>query len=241
MNADDVSLNLIAITIFAFVLLTLGGPLVHLSPVVPAALAGGLLLLATVDTLGWQNRGSTLLVDAIAQFSPDHRERILHHEAGHFLVAHVLGIPITGYSLTAWEAWQQGQPGNGGVQFDGQSLDRLLNQGNLPAIVVDRYCIVWMAGIAAELLTSDAAAGGMGDRHQLRTLLQAIQQPPAAAQQKERWAILQAKTLLQTHNDAYLALVEAMRDRQSVAACQQVLALSNLPPGEDLTSAVRSS
>jgi hypothetical protein len=228
-NANDTALNLIALTIFAFVLLTLGGPLVHLSPLVPATLAGGLLVLATLDTLGWQNRGSTLLVDTIAQFSPDHRDRILHHEAGHFLVAHTLEIPITGYSLTAWEALRQGQPGNGGVQFDAQPLEASLSQGNLPATVVDRYCIVWMAGIAAELLTYEAAAGGMGDRQQLRTLMQAIQQPPSAAQQKERWAILQAKTLLQTHHDAYLALVEAMRERQSVAACQQMLA-SAAPP-----------
>ena len=223
MNSNDISLNLIAITIFAFVLASLVGPLVDLSPAIPATLAGGLLVLATVDTLGWQNRGSTLLVDAIAQFSPEHRNRILHHEAGHFLVAHALDIPITGYSLNAWEAFRQGQPGNGGVRFNTQNLENSLNQGNLPATVVDRYCIVWMAGIAAELLTYNQAEGGMGDRQQIRTLYQLIRQSPDAAQQKERWAILQAKTLLQTNEAAYTALLDAMRDRKSVEECQHVL------------------
>ena len=227
MNSNDISLNLIAITIFAFVLASLVGPLVDLSPAIPATLAGGLLVLATVDTLGWQNRGSTLLVDAIAQFSPEHRDRILHHEAGHFLVAHALDIPITGYSLNAWEAFRQGQPGNGGVRFNTQNLENSLNQGNLPATVVDRYCIVWMAGIAAELLTYNQAEGGMGDRQQIRTLYQLIRQSPDAAQQKERWAILQAKTLLQTNEAAYTALLDAMRDRKSVEECQHVLTTAN--------------
>jgi hypothetical protein len=222
-NSNDISLNLIAITIFAFVLASLVGPLVNLSPVIPATLAGGLLVLATVDTLGWQNRGSTLLVDAIAQFSSAHRDRILHHEAGHFLVAHALEIPITGYSLNAWEAFRQGQPGNGGVRFDTQTLEASLSQGQLPATVVDRYCIVWMAGIAAELLTYDEAEGGLGDRQQIRTLYQLIRQSPDAAQQKERWAILQAKTLLQTNETAYTELLKAMRDRKSVADCQHIL------------------
>lgn len=223
MNSNDISLNLIAITIFAFVLASLVGPLVNLSPVIPATLAGGLLVLATVDTLGWQNRGSTLLVDAIAQFSPAHRDRILHHEAGHFLVAHALEIPITGYSLNAWEAFRQGQPGNGGVRFDTQNLEASLSQGNLPVTVVDRYCIVWMAGIAAELLAYDEAEGGLGDRQQIRTLYQLICQSSDAAQQKERWAILQAKTLLQTNETAYTELLDAMRDRKSVADCQHIL------------------
>lgn len=234
MNSNEVSLNLIAITIFAFVLTSLLGPLVNLSPFIPATLAGGLLVLASVDTLGLQNRGSTLLVDAIAQFSPEHRDRILHHEAGHFLVAHALDIPITGYSLTAWEAFRQGQPGNGGVRFDTQNLEQSLNQGNLPAIVVDRYCIVWMAGIAAELLTYNEAEGGMGDRQQIRTLYKLIRQSPEAAQQKERWAILQAKNLLQTNQEVYEELVEAMRDRKTVADCQQLLATVT-PVGETST------
>jgi len=233
-NSNEVSLNLIAITIFAFVLTSLLGPLVNLSPFIPATLAGGLLVLASVDTLGLQNRGSTLLVDAIAQFSPEHRDRILHHEAGHFLVAHALDIPITGYSLTAWEAFRQGQPGNGGVRFDTQNLEQSLNQGNLPAIVVDRYCIVWMAGIAAELLTYNEAEGGMGDRQQIRTLYKLIRQSPEAAQQKERWAILQAKNLLQTNQEVYEELVEAMRDRKTVADCQQLLATVT-PVGETST------
>jgi len=220
---NNLSLNLIAIGIFTVVMATLLGPLVNLSPVVPAVAVAGIMGLTALDTLGWQNRGSTLLLDWIAQFSAEHRDRILHHEAGHLLVAERLGIPITGYTLTAWDAFRNGQPGNGGVQFDTTELESELNQGQLSSTLVDRYCIAWMAGIAAETLTYGQADGGEGDREQLRILLNLLQRPASEAAQKERWAILQAKTLLQESPALYENLVEAMRSRQSVEVCQGIL------------------
>lgn len=223
MDQNDISLNVVAITIFTLVMASLVGPMVNLSPVVPALAVAGVLGFATIDTLSWQNRGSTLLLDALAQFSEAHRDRILHHEAGHFLVAHHLGIPITGYSLTAWEAFRQGQPGNGGVQFATTELDTELNQGVLSERLVDRYCIVWMAGIAAEQLRYGNAEGGLGDRQQIAALFQLLRRSPSEAEQKQRWAILQAKTLLETQAESYDKLVQAMGDRQPVAACQTLL------------------
>lgn len=220
---NQLSLNLIAIGVFVTVMTSLLGPLVNLSPVVPAVTVAGIMGLAAVDTLGWQNRGSTLLLDWMAQFSAEHRDRILHHEAGHLLVAQRLGIPVTGYTLTAWEAFRLGQPGNGGVQFDTTELDAELKQGKLSSALIDRYCIVWMAGIAAETLTYGNAEGGAGDREQIQLLFNLLKRPASEASQKERWAILQAKTLLQEAQEVYEPLVEAMRSRQPVQACQQLV------------------
>jgi len=233
---DDISLNLVAITIFSLVMASLLGPLINLSPVVPAIAVAVLLGVAAIDTFGWQNQGSTLLIDWLAQFSAEHRDRILYHEAGHLLVAHHLGIPITGYSLTAWEAFRQGQLGNGGVQFATDSLEDDLRQGVLTARVIDGYCMVWMAGIAAETLRYGQAEGGLGDRQQIRTLFQLLRRSASDADQKQRWAILQAKTLLETHAEAYEALVEAMRDRQPVAACQTLLCTPSQPNQADRLS-----
>ncbi|MBE9041573.1 ATP-dependent Zn protease, partial [Oscillatoriales cyanobacterium LEGE 11467] len=159
------------------------------------------------------------MLDWLAAFSPEHRQRVTHHEAGHFLVAHILDIPIADYTLTAWEAMRQGQAGRGGVQFDDRVLAAQLERGTMSAQSLDRYCTVWMAGIAAETLVYDNAEGGGDDRQQLRTVLSQLSPPIRDPQQRERWATLQATTLLATHRSAYDALVEAMSQRLPVAEC----------------------
>lgn len=220
---SQTALNLIAITIFTLVMSSLLGPLVNLSPVVPAIAVFGLLGAATLDTLSWQGRGGTLLLDWLARFSPQHRERVIRHEAGHFLVAHLLNIPVTGYTLSAWEAFRQGQAGLGGVSFDSQELDAELEKGVLSVQLVDRYCTVWMAGMAAEKLVYGNAEGGADDRQKLRILWTQLKRPLSECETKERWAVLQARSLLEAHQSAYEELVTAMTQAESVAKCREVV------------------
>lgn len=220
---SQLSLNLVAITIFIVTMTSVLGPLVHLSPVIPAIATAGALGLATLDTFSWQGQGSTLLLDWVARFSTQHRARVLRHEAGHFLVANLLGIPVTGYTLSAWEAFRQGQPGQGGVQFDGQELETELRRGVLSQQLLDRYCTIWMAGAAAEVLTCGTVEGGGDDRQKLRAVLAQLRLSQQECQQKERWAALRAKTLIQEHRTAFEALVTAMAQRASVTECQQVI------------------
>jgi hypothetical protein len=220
---SQTALNLIAITIFTLVMSSLLGPLVNLSPVVPAIAVFGLLGAATLDTLSWQGRGGTLLLDWLARFSPQHRERVIRHEAGHFLVAHLLNIPITGYTLSAWDAFRQGQPGLGGVSFDSQELEAELAKGALSVQLVDRYCTVWMAGMAAEKLVYGNAEGGADDREKLRILWMQLKRPLSECETKERWAALQARSLLEAHQSVYEELVTAMTQAESVAKCREVV------------------
>lgn len=212
---SQTTLNLVAITIFVMVMASLLGPLFHVSPFVPATVAFGLLGLATLDLFSWQGRAGTLLVDWAASFSDDYRARILRHEAGHFLAAHLLNIPVTGYSLSAWEALRQGQPGRGGVSF------APLEPGPETPVdqqLLDRFCTVWMAGSAAELLSYGNAEGGGDDRQKLRSIWAQLRRDQDGAL-KERWAALQAKTLLEENWAAFEALVQAMEQRASVADC----------------------
>lgn len=225
---SQTTLNLIAIIIFSLVMSSLLGPLLHLSPVVPAVAAFGILSFATLDTLSWQGQAGSLIVDWFNQFSPDHRLRVIRHEAGHFLTAHLLDIPVTGYTLSAWESFRQGQPGLGGVNFGSQELDHAIVEGKLPAQLLDRYCTVLMAGIAAETLTYDQAEGGGDDRQKLRLLWSQLRRPTTEGEQKERWAILQAKTLIQSNWDAYEALVAAMEQRASIETCCQQIEQNKL-------------
>jgi hypothetical protein len=220
---SQLSLNLIAISVFTITLTSLLGPLVHLPPAVPAVVTVSALGLATLDNLSWQGRGSTLLLEWLAGFSAQHRDRVLHHEAGHFLVAHHLGIPVTDYALSAWEALKKGYPGEAGIQFDIAELEAEANRGTISAQLLNRYCTIWMAGIAAETLTYETVQGGTDDRQKLRAVLTQLGFAAAEQQQKERWALLQAKTLLREHWSAYQALVVAMGQRQPISDCVQIL------------------
>ncbi|MEB3338722.1 MAG: ATP-dependent Zn protease [Leptolyngbyaceae bacterium] len=221
---SQTALNLVAISIFVLTLSTLLGPLFNLSSAVPALAAFTLLGLATLDTLSWRGQGGTLLLDWLASISPKHRERVIHHEAGHFLVAYVLGIPVTSYTLTAWEAFRQGQPGLGGVTFDTQSLETQAtgNQALLTPLL-EKYFTVWMAGAVAETLVYGKAEGGADDRNKFRLLWSQLRRPSVEGEQKERWATQQSKQLLQQNWPAYEALVHALEQRASIAECYQLL------------------
>ncbi|MBD2180970.1 ATP-dependent Zn protease [Planktothrix sp. FACHB-1355] len=218
------ALNLIAICVFAMTLSTLLGPLLNISPYVPAIATLTILGVGTLDTLTWQGQGVNLLLDWLASASPEHRARVVRHEAGHFLVAQLLEIPVSGYVLSAWEAFKQGQPGQGGVTFDDRELASQLQQRILSAQLLNRYGIVWMAGIAAETLIYGNAEGGAEDRQKLATLLEKLGRPVSEYPQQERSFALQARTLLQSHWKSYEALVVAMEQRASVTECSRIVA-----------------
>ncbi|ACK67257.1 conserved hypothetical protein [Rippkaea orientalis PCC 8801] len=214
---ERTSLNLIAISVFVMTLSALLSPIFHISPFIPAVATLGILGLVSVDSLSWQSKGLTLVLGLLA--SPQERQRIIYHEAGHFLVAYCLGIPVTGYTLSAWEAFKQGQIGYGGVKFDLTLLSDLKVQET--PLIFERFFTVWMAGIAAERVIYGNAIGGEQDRQILREMMKLAGILPQNYQQKERWAILQAKTLIEKHQDAYQSLGEMMAQGASVEDCYQ--------------------
>jgi hypothetical protein len=220
---SETALNLVAIGIFITTMSCLFGPILNISPFIPAVATFGILGLATVDTLSWNSRGVALLLDIFA--SQQQRQRIIHHEAGHFLAAYFLGIPVTGYTLTAWEAFKQGQSGRGGVKFETTDLTAKPFDLEKMRLTLDRFSTVWMAGIAAEKLIHGDAEGGAEDLQQLKTALLLAGLPETNYAQKERWAQLQATSLLERHQEAYQALVKAMQQRASVLECCQVIQL----------------
>ncbi|MEM1239124.1 MAG: ATP-dependent Zn protease [Cyanobacteria bacterium P01_H01_bin.26] len=228
---SPITLNIIAISVFSVTMLILLGPLLSISPEGLATVTAALLGLVSLDQLGWQGRGGTLLVDWLSQRSPEYCDRIVRHEAGHFLTAYLLGIPIDNYTLTAWETLKIGMGGNGGVIFKTDDIDQAVEVGKISQQQIDRYCTVWMAGIAAEELTYGSAQGGRDDRLKLNLLWQQINRPLAEVPLKQRWSMLQAKTLIEKQPDAYDALIDAMAERRPVEECCELIEQHLQPAG----------
>jgi hypothetical protein len=216
MNSDSptkkISFNLVAICVFGMTLASLVAPLLQVSSTIPIAIIFAIVVGSTLDSFFFKSTAATLILDTIAGTSSEYRQRILHHEAGHFLVAHLLEIPITGYTLSAWESIRQGQAAQGGVTFAPPPPE-------ISAELLQKYCTVWMAGIAAEKSLYDRAEGGAEDRQKLRGVLFLAGKQQQEIVNQENLATLQAKSLIQNHWNAYQSLVTAMQSRQSVAEC----------------------
>jgi hypothetical protein len=220
---NQTAINLIAISVFLMTLSTLLGPLINLSPTIPALTIIGFLGIATLDNFSFQGKGGTIVLDWLARLSPTYKERIIHHEAGHFLVAQLLGINVNGYTLSAWEAWRNGQPGQGGVILEDEEIAKQLERGKIGVSMVERYCNIWMAGIAAEMLVFKSAEGGGDDKARLNQFLTALGFEEGIFAQKQRFHLLQAKNLIQENWDSYQNLVDAMRKGVDVEECKQLI------------------
>ncbi len=218
----DTRLNLVAIAIFLMMMSALVGPVVNLSPAIPAVATLGILGIITADQISWQGRGTDFFVGLFQ--SKAERERILCHEAGHFLVAYCLDIPIIDYSLSSWEVLRQGEKGMAGIRFDTANLEsQCLDWKHRPQ-ALERWATVWMAGIAAEKLVYGECLGGDGDRQQLRRAFRLAGLPEINLAQKESWAFLQAKSLLEQHSQLHSRLQQALQQRRSVTECCDLLA-----------------
>mgnify|MGYP001810181391 FL=1 len=52
--------------------------------------------------------GEALVVDTLGRvIYPSYRDRVTLHEAGHFLVAYLVGLLPRAYTLSAWDAFSK--------------------------------------------------------------------------------------------------------------------------------------
>lgn len=60
----------------------------------------GLLVLGAIG-IGSTNPGAlAVVIDKFSQVFPDYRDRVVSHEAAHFLLGYLLGIPLAGYDTS---------------------------------------------------------------------------------------------------------------------------------------------
>ena len=186
--------DLLAIAIFTITMMSLVGTMAGLSPVVPSAIAIALLSAWGIDIGFWQGKFGAYFQVWLRARSPKYRERVAYHEAGHFLAAHVLGFKVVKYAIAGLVGQSLGEiladdafTGiEGGVEIEA-------DPSSSPVNLLDRYCTIYMAGLAAEQLMCDGETeGGLDDIQRLRQAISHLPNPMT----QERWALLNARNLL---------------------------------------------
>ncbi|KAM7269188.1 hypothetical protein ACFE04_024685 [Oxalis oulophora] len=155
----------------------------------------------------------------ISSYWPPSKKRIIVHEAGHLLVAYLLGCPIRGVILDPIIAMQMGIQGQAGTQFWDAKMDKEVAEGKLSGRSFDRYCMVLFAGMAAEALIYGEAEGGENDENLFKSICGALQPPLSIPQMSNqaRWSVLQSYNLLKWHKNAHRAAVKALESGSSLS------------------------
>ncbi|XP_077224580.1 uncharacterized protein LOC143857916 isoform X2 [Tasmannia lanceolata] len=124
-------------------------------------------------------------IGGFSQFFPDYQDRIARHEAAHFLVAYLLGVPIVDYSLDI---------GKEHVNLVNERLQKLIYSGQLDEKELDRLAVVSMAGLAAEGLKYDKVVGQSADLFSLQRFINRSKPQMSKEQQQNltRWATINA-------------------------------------------------
>ena len=166
----------------------------------------------------------------LGMFQPGMKEKVLKHEAGHFLAAYLLGCPVEGIVLSAWAALQDqrfaSRQVSAGLSFFDPELSKQINSnGKLTQSALDRYSIIVMAGIAAEAEQYGQADGGAGDEMALVAFLSRLNGGKVGTwtldtiRNQARWGALQAVLMMREYKPAYDALVDALERGGTLGEC----------------------
>jgi len=191
----------------------------------------GMVGLVIVEQVAFGGRISGLLGALLDWASPAYRQRVIRHEAGHILVAYLLGIPLVNCVINPWQAFRRGIPGYGGVELDQAPMRTWEAQGGISWVDLERYGLFWMAGAAAESLHYGQVVGDEEDRRQLARLLSGIPaaQPLTSAAQVRAQInrfLRQSRALLQAHPEAYAVAVQHLEQGSPLQDCWAAIAAS---------------
>lgn len=156
-----------------------------------------------------------------SKLNPSYTRRVVAHEAGHFFIAYMHGLPVQRYALSAWDAITARVPGQAATLFADDELSKQLQSGRLANSSIDRFSVVAMAGLAAEGMMFGEATGGDADVTSLVRLLTDLKPAwdPQSIRIQARWAVVQAVSMIRENRPAYEALRNAMEQKLPLGEC----------------------
>ncbi|GAV63235.1 hypothetical protein CFOL_v3_06755 [Cephalotus follicularis] len=185
-----------------------------------------LLFLWTWDSVAFNGGVSSLVLDTIGHnFSQKYHNRVIQHEAGHFLVAYLVGILPKGYTLTSLDALRKQGSLNvqAGTAFVDLEFLEEVNAGKVSATMLNRFSCIALAGVATEYLLYGYAEGGLTDINQLDTLLKSLGFTQKKVDSQVRWSLLSTVLILRRHGAARSKVAEAMSIGKSVGTCIDII------------------
>lgn len=185
-----------------------------------------LAFLLTADQVANAGGIEALIVDGAGRIiSPTYGRRVALHEAGHFLIAYLLGLLPKHYTLSSWDAFRAQRVLNvqAGTTFCDGAFQKEVASGKLSSSSLDVYSCVALAGVATEWLRYGRAEGGLADVQQLDRLLRALGFTQAKADDQVRWAVLNVVSILRRHEKVQDKLADAMSRGETVAECMAVI------------------
>jgi hypothetical protein len=166
--------------------------------------------------------GSKLTFAIILWLRPEYGQKLALHEAGHFLLAYLTGLPITGYFLSGASP----AAGQAGTIFLDLELFEQLGRGQLKQSILARYSTILMGGIAAEAISFDEAEGGSADEQALVDMLTNLR--PAWSKDRifnlARWSVVSAVELLREYKVEHELLAAKMAAGAPLGECIGVIA-----------------
>lgn len=180
------------------------------------------LFLGTLDQVANGGGLEALLLDSFGRIlSSNYKDRVAQHEAGHFLVSHLIGILPKTYTLSSLEAFRTYgalniQAGTTFVDFDFQQE---VKSGKLSSQTLNKFSCVALAGVASEYLLYGVAEGGLADIQQLDAILKGLRFTQQKADSQVRWAVLNTISILRRQKGLHAKLAAAMLVGKSVGGC----------------------
>ncbi|KAM0835856.1 hypothetical protein ACQ4PT_062681 [Festuca glaucescens] len=206
----------------------------------------GLLFVWSVDLIYLNGGARNLVLDTLGHsLSQKYHNRVIEHEAGHFLIAYLLGVLPKEYTITSLETLMK--KGSLNVQAGTAFVDfEFVEEANCPRRtwtcynlcidymfslkikleddqMLNKFSCIALAGVATEYLLYGYAEGGLADVNKLDGLFKSLGFTQNKADSQVRWAVLNTILLLRRHEKARSKLAEAMSSGISVGSCIQVI------------------
>ncbi|CAI7760442.1 unnamed protein product, partial [Closterium sp. NIES-53] len=114
------------------------------------------------------------------------------HEAGHFLISYLVGIPPRAFTLSSLDAYQRYGALNvqAGTTFLDLDFQEQTGTRQIKSDMLDAVSCVALAGVCAEYLQFGVAEGGISDIQQLDFLYKSLGFTQSKSDDVVRWAVL---------------------------------------------------